>query len=266
MTENENRIDTLNRTRRRGNLVNRNSLGKKHAPIDCPHGEVRLLCLKCAGLSEGQIRQWDRLRTRERHISPCGKRSYSHTKISGGDRVLTSSILDLYYCLDCDDTFRTDELTTTKSCPMCGELLRSSDEFFQTTGFSSLLGSTTGSRDVSTVAAFGANSGVQKACIGRIRTPLEAARDNRANPPGWLYDRQSFLKTLKDKRALRGEQILVEFYVNKETDTQIADALHWTKDAVKKERKDLVKRGNKFFSTIGYPPSPAFIEGDKNEE
>jgi hypothetical protein len=101
---------------------------------------------------------------------------------------------------------------------------------------------------------------------GYIRIPLSAPRGTRADTPGWIEQRGRFLQTLAKARSERAERILYGFYVEDRTDQQIAKLEGWTKDAIKKERQHLVKRGNHFFRTLApkHPPSPAIVEGDGN--
>jgi len=94
---------------------------------------------------------------------------------------------------------------------------------------------------------------------GFLRTPLDAPRGTRAEAPEWLDRRDGFLQTLKQSRPERAERILCGFYVESKTDEEIARAEGWTKDAIKKERKDLVREGNDFYQLLEtkHPPSPA---------
>ena len=68
--------------------------------------------------------------------------------------------------------------------------------------------------------------------------------------------REDFFKTFRARRAVRAEQIFREFYIDDKTDTQIAGALGWKKDSVKKERGDLVRRGNRFFGVCNAQTPP----------
>ena len=261
--------------------ANETSLEKKERTYRCVHGNVRVLCVTCAGLSESDLKRWNRVRTRARHIKRCGTRlvSYSYTRIAESDCVLVSSpeIADCYECCYCQDIIEWDDLKSLKTCPSCGEPVQLSDEFFQPTQFSPAIG--TGTKAVTHIrnSFSGAGSGessvrdlytdpnsrFQKGGTGHIRLPLDATRETRANPPEWLPNRELFLKTLRCRRALRAERILSGFYLNEERDTQIAAAIGWTKDAVKKERKTLIQTGDDFFR-LGLeecPPCPAIFEG-----
>jgi hypothetical protein len=105
---------------------------------------------------------------------------------------------------------------------------------------------------------FDPNSRFQKGGTGYLRIPLDAARSTRADSPAWIHVRESFLRTLRPTRAARGEKILSEFYLEDKTDAQIAEIVGWTKDALKKERKHLIKNGDEFFQPrpAGYPLAP----------
>src|ERR1700751_142564 len=87
--------------------ANETSLEKKERTYRCVHGNVRVLCVTCAGLSESDLKRWNRVRTRARHIKRCGTRlvSYSYTRIADSDCVLVSSpeteIADCYECCYC---------------------------------------------------------------------------------------------------------------------------------------------------------------------
>jgi hypothetical protein len=108
------------------------------------------------------------------------------------------------------------------------------------------------------------NSRFQEGGTGYLRIPLDAPRtDRRADAPEWLDCRESFLRTLRKPRAERAELILQGFYVEEKTDEQIAEAVGWAKDSIKKERKHLINEGNNFFrvSAAKHPPSPAITEG-----
>lgn len=110
------------------------------------------------------------------------------------------------------------------------------------------------------------NSRVQKGGIGYLRIPLDASRSTRADAPEWFDLRESFLRTFKKTRAARGERILYGFYVEERTDEQIADSVGWEKDSIKRERAQLLERGNQFFQPLAakHPPSPAISERHRN--
>jgi DNA-directed RNA polymerase subunit RPC12/RpoP len=194
-------------------------------------------------------------------------------RISGNDSVLvsrrektvaTGEISDWYRCLKCEritEVPSKDELT---KCPHCGGTVVAVAEPFQTTQFSPHIGG--GSKRTAYAGAAPApkaprseeaeilrslygdpNSRFQAGGTGYLRKPLDEARSTRADAPDWFRHREAFLKTLKPNRAVRAEQILSAFYLGDKTDSQIAETLGWTKDAVKKERADLIRMGNRFF-------------------
>jgi hypothetical protein len=106
------------------------------------------------------------------------------------------------------------------------------------------------------------NSGFQKGGTGYLRIPLDAPRKTRTDAPEWIPDRGIFIHNLRPRRAARAERILCGFYVDGQTDKQIADAVGWSKDAIKKERYALIRRGNDFFRipAAKRPPCPAIDE------
>jgi hypothetical protein len=106
------------------------------------------------------------------------------------------------------------------------------------------------------------NSGFQKGGTGYLRVPLDAPRNTKADSPEWLLDRELFFQTLSPRRAVRAERIFCGFYINGQTDKEIACAVSWTKDALKKERYALRRKGNEFFRslTARRPPCSAIDE------
>ena len=261
-------------------------LEKRERAYRCSHGNPRLLCLACAGLSAGEAKPWNRIRTRERFINPRGLslRSYINNKNSRSDCVLVSrsvrelpatEISDWYECRDC---YRTTESPVSKSviqCPTCGGPVDSVAEPFQRTQFSpyigngaeaeNYVGTYTGGRKMEDIPVrhlySDPNSRFQEGGTGYLRTPLDAPRKTRADAPEWLLDRELFFSDLKLRRAARAERIFRGFYVDGETDKQIAYAVGWTKDAVKKERYALMRIGNEFFRLAAKrPPCPAIDE------
>lgn len=254
----------------------------------CPHAGPRTLCLKCAGLDDNEIKRWRKYRTRGRFVTR-GLLSYVPVTISRADCILASrqqgavslsKVSDWYKCRKCG---RTTEVENGKqrpeSCPQCSGSLISVPEPFQTCEFSPEAGIAAKASDYAgagpaerpasseTLAIalelfLDPNSRVQEGGVGYLRVPLSAPRATRADAPQWIDIRENFLGTLKSSRAVRGDEILRRFYLEDETDTQIAKAVAWTKDAVKKERGTLIRQGNEFFRqrSAKYPPSPAVSE------
>ena len=154
-----------------------------------------------------------------------------------------------------------DELS---KCPHCGGAVVAVAEPFQTTQFSPHIGG--GAKRMAYAGAepirkaprsdeakklrglYGdPNSRFQAGGTAYLRIPSDEARSTRADAPEWLHRRQDFFKTVNAPRAVRAEKILGGFYLEGKTDSQIAQTLGWTKDAVKKERADLLRLGNRFF-------------------
>jgi hypothetical protein len=107
------------------------------------------------------------------------------------------------------------------------------------------------------------NNRFQGGGTGYLRIPLDAPRKTRADAPPWFECRASYFRTLRTRRAVRAEQILSEFYACAKTDAQIAGTLGWKKDSVKKEREELIRRGNRYFQNltrVEHPPKPAINE------
>jgi hypothetical protein len=251
------------------------------------HGNARLLCLTCAGLSESDAKEWNRLRTRGRCHNARGLSlgSYFPARISESDCVLASrsqstlsatEISDWYECRDC---YRTIESPGNKSliqCPTCCGRVDSVAEPFQRTQFSPHMGNGAEAenhvgpcierrrmKDIAVRHLYSdPNSGFQKGGTGYLRVPLDASRKTRADAPEWLPDRELFFQTLKPRRTARAERIFCGFYIHGQTDKQIAYAVSWSKDAIKKERYDLMRRGNEFFRSLAAkrPPCPAIDE------
>ena len=200
-------------------------------------------------------------------------------RISGGnDSVLVSrrkktvaknEISDWYRCLKCERITEVPSKNELTECPHCGGAVVAVAEPFQTTQFSPRIGG--GSKRTAYAGAAPApkprrfegrkltkgetlkdlyndpNSRFQKGGTGYLRIPLDEPRSTRAAAPEWLHRRKDFFKTLKANRAARAERILSGFYLEGKTDSQIAETLGWTKDAVKTERADLIEMGNRFF-------------------
>jgi hypothetical protein len=103
---------------------------------------------------------------------------------------------------------------------------------------------------------FDPNSRFQKGGTGYLRIPLDEPRNTRADAPEWFHRRDDYFKTLKTSRAARAEQIFCGFYLDDKTDRKIAETLGWRKDSVKKERTDLLRRGNRFFGNFGQVKHP----------
>jgi DNA-directed RNA polymerase subunit RPC12/RpoP len=195
--------------------------------------------------------------------------------------VATGEISDWYRCLKCERITEVPSKNELTECPHCGGAVVAVAEPFQTTQFSPHIGG--GSKSAAYAGAAPApkarrfegrkltkdeiikdlyndpNSRFQKGGEGYLRKPLDEARNTRADAPDWFRRREAFLKTLKPDRAARAEKILSAFYLGGKTDRQIAETLdsnqrlrRWSKDAVKKERADLIQRGNCFF--LGNPP------------
>jgi hypothetical protein len=99
--------------------------------------------------------------------------------------------------------------------------------------------------------------------IGDLRVPRDAPRKARSDAPSWFDSRHIFFDTLRGSRRERAERILYGYYINQETDRSLAAAEKWAKDAIKKERKELIAKGTAFFEKLGteHPPSPAIYEG-----
>ncbi len=260
----------------------------------CSHGKCRTLCEKCAGLTSVEIQRWNKHRTKGRCINRDRGtlNRYVPVRISRADCNLVprGESCDWYQCLDCD---RLIEMANSKKelthCPTCGGIVAWVPEPFQKYQFSleirggasnddygcdddneRSVGNVLRSEEAFVAADLfaDANSRFQKGGTGYLRIPLDAPRNTRADAPEWIHVRESFLRTRRSSRAARGEKILSGFYLEDKTDAQIAEIVGWTKDAVKKERKSLIKDGDEFFRPrpAGYPPSPAIGERDKHHE
>ena len=260
---------------------------KKERSRRCQHRENRHLCLKCAGLTESEIKKWNRYRTRGRRINRG-----SSVSISRMDCVLVSRPestvpgTDSSYWFECLDCKEVIEVPASKEkltlCPTCGGTVTSVSEPFQRTQFSPYIGDGAREQNYRTALRVRArhteeeeskadiardlftdpNSRFQKGGTGYLHIPLDAPRSTRADAPEWLECRASFLQTLRKSRSERAERILHGFYVEKKTDEQIAESEGWAKDSIKNERKQLLERGNHFFRLLGakHPPSPAINE------
>lgn len=266
---------------------------KKERSRRCQHRENRHLCLKCAGLAEGEIKKWNPHRTKEQHIyrmsTLCrsGAKSHSVVTISQKDcdlvsrpanTVSTNKISHWYQCLRCEHITEVaamkDKLTL---CPTCGGPITSIPEPFQRGQFSPFIGNGATEEDYGGAASHirmrhteeeeievamrldlftDPNSRVQRGGTGYLRMPLDAPRSTRADAPEWFDCRESFLQSFRKSRSERAERILNGFYVEEKTDEQIAEELGWTKDAIKKERKQLLGKGNDFFRLLAakHPP------------
>jgi hypothetical protein len=254
--------------------------GKEKRAQRCPHRNLPSLCLKCAGLRENDIEQWGSYRTTERYITPRGSslNFYRPVKISRADCVLVSrpentvpatEISDWYRCRGCE---RVSEVAASedklKFCPMCNKQVTPIPEPFQRTQFSREVGNGAEQEDYGGAANpartrhndegeiedairhelyVDPNSRFQRGGTGHLRIPLGEARSTRGDAPEWFPRREKYLRTLRKSRSERAERILYGFFVEEKTDDQIAESERWTKDAIKKERKTLVERGNHFF-------------------
>jgi hypothetical protein len=212
--------------------------------LRCCHGNIRSLCVKCAGLPANQIAFWDELRTKEKFIHRRGVGLYSYTavKIFGNDCVLTS---------------RTHEMPVAfQDC----QFSRKIGAGAAGTGYAGSKPPHRQPQSDEEITARGLfldpNSRVQAGGVGYLRQPLDAPRETRAHAPEWFERRTHFFATLRPRRAARAERIFSEFYLGDRTDRQIADGLRWKKDSVKKERADLLKRGSHFFESAAakHPP------------
>jgi len=149
-------------------------------------------------------------------------------------------------------------------CPHCGGAVVAIAERFQATQFSPVIGEGAKRKEYKDAKPIpkaprsekaktlrdlygDPNSRFQKGGTGYLRVLLDEPRSTRADAPEWLHRRQDFFKTVNVPRAVRAEKILGGFYLEGKTDSQIAQTLGWTKDAVKKERADLLRLGNRFF-------------------
>ena len=175
-----------------------------------------------------------------------------------------SEISDWYRCLKCERINEVPSKDKLTQCPHCGGAVVAVAEPFQATQFSPHVGSgakRTEYEDAPPIRKAPRSeearilrdlyrdprSGFQKGGTGYLRVPLDEPRNTRADAPEWLCRREDFFKTLRASRAIRAEQIFSAFYLGDKTDSQIAETLGWTKDAVKKERADLIRMGNRFF-------------------
>ena len=262
-------------------------LERKERAYRCPHEDITTLCLTCAGLSVSDVNRWNLLRTIERHIRSHGPSVDPNirVRISGNDCVLiprsentvaATQISDWY---ECDDCYRTSEVPANKSlskCPRCGGPVHPIAEPFQRTNFSPYIGNGakeenyagtyTESRKMESIAVrdlyTDPNSRFQKGGTGFLRIPLDAPRETRAESPDWLPVRGRFIETLRHTRSQRAERILRGFYLNGKTDKELAKSECWAADSIKKERRDLVRRGTDYFriAAARHPPSPAMGE------
>ena len=253
----------------------------------CRDGNIKVLCLRCAGLSSDETMKWNLLRTIERHIDSHGPSVNSSfcVRISSSDRVLVSRsenampATEISEWYECEDCYSISEVPANKSlakCPGCGGPLRSVAEPFQRTNFSPYIGN--GSREENYAGAYtegrnaesvvvrdlytDPNSRFQKGGTGFLRNPLDAPRDTRADAPDWLPVRGRFIETLRHTRSQRAERILRGFYLDGKTDKQLAESEGWAANSIKKERHDLVRRGTDFFriAAAKHPPRPTMSE------
>lgn len=260
---------------------------KRERAFRCPHGDYRALCLACAGLGEAELREWNKCRTKQRRIlhRPGGRPSeYIAVRTSSADCVLVGRKGALSYrCLKCNQVTVMDGGTKLRVCPECGGTVQTIPSF-QSYQFSPEIGqganrerygdNTPAAKPALSEKAFAArdlsldpNSRVNKGGVGHLRIPPDDPRGTRADAPEWLDLRENFFRILRPGRAGRAEAILSGFYLQNQTDTQIAQAVGWTKDAVKKERATLIKDGDAFFQNpiAKQPPSPAMGEkGSQN--
>lgn len=280
------------------NRVFSRTVEDKEWALRCQHRRGRYLCLECSGLAAIDIEKWNPFRTMEKHIYRIpGPRMgnedvFTAVRISRKDCVLVSrpnksvagSQISFWYgCHACNDMIEHSaakaELT---ACPSCAGPIFAIAEPFQPWVFSSEIGNggTDGETDRlqcgsghSTVDAVtldfltDPNSGFQNGGTGYLRIPLDVARSTRAKAPEWLSSRAEFLGTFKKPRSERAERILFRFYVEGETDEQIAQSMGWAKNSVKKERRQLLERGDNFFRILAlkHPPCPAISEREMDE-
>lgn len=221
---------------------------KKERLLCCKHGAPKPLCLKCAQLGE-HIEEWRGLTTRERRIKAEGVSlgRYIRVRVSTKDCALVSRAKaspsePLQFDPELDAALR-EPRTHQESHPESSTKVRSVEGEI--------------ARDLFNDPA----SGFQAGGTGYFRQPLDAPRESRAEAPGWLEFEGQFLNTLRQSRRVRAEEILRAFYKEEKTDKEIADALGWRKDSVKKERQDLVQRGIRFFEK--HPLAPLCMKGRK---
>ncbi len=267
----------------RGTLVERNPIAKivfacetplekKQRAYRCPHGNITVLCLACAGIAVDDAKKWNLLRSNERHIDSHGPNVDSRicVRISRNDCVLISrsertvpanDISDWYECGVCYKLLEIPASRALTRCPKCGQLVHYIAEPFQRTSFSAYVGNGAGEenyagayskrRNTDGIAArdlySDANSRFQKGGTGYLRMPLDAPRNTRGDAPDWLPARELFIETLKHSHSQRAERILRGFYHDGKTDKQLAESEGWATDSIKKERHDLVRRGTDFF-------------------
>lgn len=247
-------------------------LEKKDRAYRCPHGNVMVLCLTCAGLAVDDAKKWNLLRTNERHIDSHGPNvdSSIRVRISRNDCVLISrsertvpanDISDWYECGVCYRIFEIPASRALTRCPECSQPVHYIAEPFQRTSFSAYVGNGAGEenyagaysqrRNTDSIAARDlyndANSRFQKGGTGYLRVPLDAPRDTRGHAPDWLPARELFIETLRHNHSERAERILRGFYLDGKTDKHLAESEGWATDSIKKERHDLVRRGTDFF-------------------
>ena len=226
--------------------------------------------------------QWKDYRTKERPIlRRAGLNRYIDVRISRNDCVLISrpeikisntEISDWYECLQCGSIH---EITASKGklteCPDCRGAVILIGEPFQATQFSRDIGNGAERRVYADAKPLqrayhceelnlvlnlylDPNSRIQRGGTGYLRVSLDEARSTRGIAPEWLPRRERYLQTLRKSRSERAERILHAFFIEKRTDDQIAECEGWTKDAIKKERRVLIERGNHFFQLGKIPP------------
>jgi hypothetical protein len=221
-------------------------LERERRLLSCAHREVRALCCKCQGLTATEMGKWAVYLGKERHIGRRGRsnRAYADVKISKKDCVLVSSPLA---------RFNSDREPTSKQLEGYADAppkrrIPTSDEGII-------------ARDL----FLNPNSTFQAGGVGVFRSPLDAPRSTRTCAPDWISRRGIFLRTLAKGRSERGERILGGFYGDCKTDEQIAATEGWGKDSIKKERKCLLRAGDRYFSAPAakHPPSAAIRGRDK---
>lgn len=263
--------------------VKRPAEGLQHV---CQHGKWPHFCCKCAGLPDHEIEKWKPYRTTARPIIRIpGTNRYIDVRVSRNDCVLTSrpeksiSKSEISDWLECEECGRISEVPKSKNepnhCPHCNGAVVPIAEPFQRTQFApdikngaeeqnyadvSIPARTRHTEEEEIKAGIlrelyrDPNSRFQEGGTGYLRIPLDEPRSTRADAPEWLDWRKIFLQTLKNSRSERAERILYGYYVDRMTDRQIAEAVGWATDSVKKERKLLVEQGNEFF--LGAPNTP----------
>jgi hypothetical protein len=217
---------------------------KKERALRCPHRDNRSLCPKCADLSASEIEKWNLRRTKERRVRPrwLSLNQYNRVKLASNDCCLVS---------------RPPGGALAAAIRNFGEGARGGDY-----ADARPARRVPNSEEAANARDFfmNSNGGV---VIGNIRTPLDAPRGTRADTPAWIEQRGRFLQTLTKARSKRGERILRGYYVEEQTDQQIAECVGWSKDAIKKERKMLVEKGEEFFGVLATKHPPRAAIGEK---